>query len=78
MPGCSHCHGGKHRTTDGKVLDSRCKLCHFVRREADSESLIAVPSDASSVHLWTSIDAHNVACWRERTNYTQILQMRKR
>jgi hypothetical protein len=29
-PGCFRCHGGKHKSEDGKVISKDCDLCHTV------------------------------------------------
>jgi hypothetical protein len=29
-PGCFRCHGGKHKSADGKVISKDCSLCHTV------------------------------------------------
>ncbi len=29
-PGCFRCHGGKHKSADGKVISKDCNLCHTV------------------------------------------------
>jgi hypothetical protein len=29
-PGCFRCHGGKHRSAEGKVISKDCNLCHTV------------------------------------------------
>ncbi|HLA26775.1 MAG TPA: NapC/NirT family cytochrome c [Syntrophales bacterium] len=29
-PGCFRCHGGRHKSTDGKIISKDCNLCHTV------------------------------------------------
>jgi nitrate/TMAO reductase-like tetraheme cytochrome c subunit len=64
-PGCFRCHGDKHQTSDGIVLDHECKKCHvFFQQERGSRSLLEAPGDASFVHPFTHEKHYTeIDCW---------------
>ena len=64
FPGCFRCHSGRHVTSDGQVLSNECSLCHgFFEKRRDSESLIAIPVDGSSLHPFQHEEHGKVSCW---------------
>ncbi|MHC4995634.1 MAG: cytochrome c3 family protein, partial [Planctomycetota bacterium] len=63
-PGCFRCHGGDHVSDDGVPLRSDCSMCHsFYEKERNSESLIKIADDASSLHPFVHEEHSTVACW---------------
>jgi len=30
FPGCWRCHGGKHKSSEGKIITQNCDACHII------------------------------------------------
>jgi hypothetical protein len=61
-PGCFRCHNDRHRTRSGKVLTSKCIVCHTIPQRGPLMPLGATaPASQEPWHIWQLTGKHEKA-----------------